>query len=87
MLALALVSAGAGTSSTSSLRTHAGPLAQRVPPTVQLVDLGARGSRPAIVPRRQYLRRTRPAAVIAAKDHANLAALAASQLADTHARR
>jgi glycosyltransferase involved in cell wall biosynthesis len=50
---------------------------------LQLVDLHARRTATALMPLARYLRRARPAALISAKDHANLVALAASRVSLT----
>jgi glycosyltransferase involved in cell wall biosynthesis len=63
-----------------------GPLRDQVPSGVELVDLHARrvaASLPRLV---CYLRDRRPEAMISAKDHANVVAVAAKRLARTGAR-
>lgn len=57
-----------------------------LPEGVTLVDLGVRHSGLAIVPLARYLRRVRPAALLAAKDRAIRAAVMARRLAGTKTR-
>lgn len=54
-----------------------GPLADALPPGVRLVDLGAGRVLRAVRPLAAYLRRERPAALLSALPHANLAAVGA----------
>jgi glycosyltransferase involved in cell wall biosynthesis len=56
----------------------------RVPDGVHVVDLHVRRTATALVPLARYLRRRRPAVLLAAKDHANVVAVGATALARTH---
>jgi glycosyltransferase involved in cell wall biosynthesis len=63
-----------------------GPHFARVPPEVRQVHLGARHSLLALPALAHYLRRRRPAALLAAKDRAGRIAVLARALAGTHTR-
>ncbi len=58
----------------------------RLPPDVRLIDLGVRHTGLAVLPVAGYLRRERPAAMLAAKDRAIRAAILARRLAGWHGR-
>jgi glycosyltransferase involved in cell wall biosynthesis len=53
-------------------------------PTIRVVDLGARRTFGAVLPLARYLRRVRPGALLAAKDHANVVAVMAATLSRAH---
>jgi glycosyltransferase involved in cell wall biosynthesis len=57
-----------------------------LPPGVRLIDLGVRHSGLAVFPLMRYLRRTRPVALLAAKDRAIRAAVVARRLAGVETR-
>lgn len=57
--------------------------AARIPEGVRVVDLGTRHSWSSTLPLARYLRRERPAALLAAKDRANRAAIRAAGLSRT----
>ena len=59
----------------------AGEYLDEVPPAVRLVDLGASGALTGLPELARYLRRERPAAVLATLTHANIVALLARALA------
>ena len=61
-----------------------GSAAGEIPEAVRLVDLGASRTVAAIPALARYLRDRRPQSVIAAKDHANVAALVAGALSGAH---
>lgn len=58
-----------------------GPYLPMVPANVRVVDLKAPRVLRSVMPLAAYLRRERPAAMLAALDHANVVAIAASKLA------
>ena len=58
----------------------------RIPEGVRVVDLGARHSWSSVWPLTRYLRRERPAALLAAKDRGNRAAIRAARLSRTGVR-
>ena len=57
--------------------------AHSVPAGVRVVDLGRSRTASAVMPLARYLRRARPRALVAAKDHANVVACVSSALART----
>jgi glycosyltransferase involved in cell wall biosynthesis len=61
--------------------TGGGPAQAQLPEQVRLVDLEAQRTFTAVPGLTRYLRRERPAALVAAKDHANVAAVLAAELA------
>jgi glycosyltransferase involved in cell wall biosynthesis len=61
-----------------------GPARDRVPAAARVVDLRVAGVARALPGLVRYLRATRPAGLVAAKDHANLIALAAAGASRTH---
>ncbi|HVV50695.1 MAG TPA: glycosyltransferase [Polyangia bacterium] len=63
-----------------------GPLDSQVPPGPRLVDLGARRTALALPALVRYLRRERPAALLATLEHANVLAVGAAALARTGTR-
>jgi glycosyltransferase involved in cell wall biosynthesis len=62
------------------LASATGELVPFVPKTVRVIDLGVRNLRKTIVPLRRYLMQERPPALLAALNHANLAAMATGRL-------
>lgn len=65
---------------------RAGELAEQVPPSVELVDLGVRGTGAAVVPLARWLRAERPSALLSAMTHTNVSALLARRLSRTRVR-
>ena len=63
-----------------------GPLDSQVPPSVRVVDLGARRSIYALPGLARYLRTERPSALLSTLEHSNLIALWASRLARARTR-
>jgi glycosyltransferase involved in cell wall biosynthesis len=63
-----------------------GPYREQVANAVQIVDLAAPRMVKAILPLARYLRRARPAAVLAALDYINVATICANVLAGSRAR-
>jgi glycosyltransferase involved in cell wall biosynthesis len=68
------------------LGTSVGPYISMVPSDVRLVDLQATRVLRSLRPLIRYLKRERPSALIAALDHANLVAMAATRFAHTKTR-
>ena len=68
------------------LAAAVGPYLDTVSPGVNIVDLGCRRTITALLPLTRYLRRTRPDALYAAIDHANVVALLAAAIARTATR-
>jgi glycosyltransferase involved in cell wall biosynthesis len=63
-----------------------GRFLSQVPPGIRVVDLKASRVLRSLGPLATYLRRERPVALLAALDHANLVAMAASRIAGGHTR-
>jgi exopolysaccharide biosynthesis WecB/TagA/CpsF family protein len=76
-LALAAALAADGCRVTIIVVNAAGPLAARVPSSVQIVDLGCRQVSRAALKLRRYVRSQRPDILISSLDHNNIAALVA----------
>lgn len=68
------------------LGTRAGEFAGALPPGVRVIELSARRVLRCVVPLARYLRRERPAVLLAHMSHANIAALLARRLSGTAAR-
>lgn len=68
------------------LASTQGAFLVQVPANVNVVDLKARRTLTALLPLVGYLRRTRPTALLATLEHANLVALMAKALAGTNTR-
>jgi hypothetical protein len=62
------------------LANAAGPFLSHVPSSVRIVDLRSSSTIAAVPPLSRYLRRTRPAVLLSALDHGNVAALLARRL-------
>ncbi|MCA9494674.1 MAG: glycosyltransferase [Myxococcales bacterium] len=63
-----------------------GELSDQVPASVDVVDLGVRGTGSAVVPFARWLRARRPDAVLSAMTHTNVSALLARRLSRTRVR-
>jgi hypothetical protein len=68
------------------LASEEGPYLESVPDAVRLVDLKAPRLLRSLSPLVRYIRQERPSALIAALDHANLVAMAATRLSGARTR-